>query len=77
MFTSYFLIIFKSTPLYTFSKNSLRLCRQQHLGNLGPAMSKRDNDSNLQENQELQTTCPLSMTCQINVVNKQLAPPLN
>ena len=45
--------------------------------NLDPAMPKRENDSNLQENQELQTTCPLSMTCQINVVNKQLVSPLN
>ena len=35
------------------------------------------NDSYLQENQEWYTTCTLSMTCQIDVVNKQLVPPLN
>ena len=44
--------------------------------NLGPPMPKRSNDSYLQENQELYTTCTLSMTYQINVVNKQLVPPL-
>ena len=45
--------------------------------NLGPPAPKRGSDSYLQENQELQTTWTLSMTCQINVVNKQLVPPLN
>ena len=45
--------------------------------NLGPPMPKRSNHSYLQENQELQTICTLSITCQINVVNKQLLPPLN
>ena len=45
--------------------------------NLGPPMPKRSNDSYLQENQELYTTCTLSMTYQITVVNKQLVPPLN
>ena len=44
--------------------------------NLGPPVPKRGSDSYLQENQELQTTWTLSMTCQINVVNKQLVPPL-
>ena len=45
--------------------------------NLGPPMPKRSNDSYHQENQELQTTRTLSITCQINAVNKQLVPPLN
>ena len=45
--------------------------------NLGPTIPKRSNESYLQENQEPETTCFLSMTCQGNVVNKQLVPPLN
>ena len=45
--------------------------------NLGSSISKCSNDSYLQEHQELQTTCTLSTTCQINVANKQFAPPIN
>ena len=45
--------------------------------NLGPPMPEQINDTFLQENQELQTTCTLSVTCPINVVNKQLVLPLN
>ena len=45
--------------------------------NLGPPMPQRGNESYLQENQELQTTCTFSMTCQINVVNKGFVSPLN
>ena len=45
--------------------------------NLGPPMQIRCNDSYLQENQQLYTTCTLSMICKINAVNKQLVPPLN
>ena len=45
--------------------------------NLGSPMPKWSNDSYLQKNQELQTTCTLSMSCQINVANKHLVPPLN
>ena len=44
--------------------------------NQGPAMPKRSNDSCLQENQELQTTCILPMNFQIYVLNKQLVPHL-
>ena len=44
---------------------------------LEPPMPKRSNDSYLQENQEPETTCTLSMTWQIDVVNKQFVPPLN
>ena len=40
-------------------------------------MLKRSNDSYLQEHQELQTTCTLSTTYQINVANKQFVPPIN
>ena len=35
--------------------------------NLGPPMPKWSNDSYLQEKQELETTCTLSITCQTNV----------
>ena len=45
--------------------------------NLEPQMPKRSNDSYLHENQEPETTCTFSMTCLIDVVNKQLIPPLN
>ena len=45
--------------------------------NLGPPISKRSNDSYLQENQEPQTTWTLSVTCQIDIVNKQLVRPFN
>ena len=45
--------------------------------NRGPPMSKRSDDSCLQENQELQRTCTLPMNCQVYVVNKQLVPPLS
>ena len=45
--------------------------------NLGSPMPKRSNDSYLQEHQELQTTCTLSTTYQINVANKQFVPPIN
>ena len=40
-------------------------------------MPKQSDDSGLHENEESWKTCALSMTCQIDVVNKQLAPPLN
>ena len=39
-------------------------------------MPRRSGDSCLQENQESTRTCTLSMTCQIDVVNKQRIPPL-
>ena len=45
--------------------------------NLGRPMPKRSNDSYLHENRELETTRNLSMTCQINVVNKQHVPSFN
>ena len=45
--------------------------------NLEPQMPKRSNDSYLHENQEPETTCTFSMTYLIDVVNKQLIPPLN
>ena len=45
--------------------------------NQGTPISKRSDDSCLQENQELQTTCILPMNCQIYVLNKQLVPPLS
>ena len=47
--------------------------------NLRPPMLKPNDDSCLQENQELQTTCTLTMTYQIDVVNKQIdvVSPLN
>ena len=48
-----------------------------HGKNLGPPMPEQSDDSGLHENEESWTTCALSMTCQIDVVNKQLAPPLN
>ena len=44
---------------------------------LGPPILKWSNGSYFQENQELQTTCTLFMTCQIDFVNKELVPPLN
>ena len=40
--------------------------------NLGPTMSKRSNESYLQENHDLQITCTLSMICQTDVVNSNL-----
>ena len=43
--------------------------------NLGPPMPKWSNDSCLQENQESQRAFTLSVTSQIDVVNKQLVPP--
>ena len=45
--------------------------------NLGPPIPKWSDHSYLQENQELSTTCTLSMTDQINFVNRQLVSPLN
>ena len=45
--------------------------------NLGAQMPQRDNDTYLHENQKPGTICTLSMTYQIDVVNKQLVPPLN
>ena len=44
---------------------------------LEPPIPKQSNESHVQENQEPQTTCTLSMTCEIDVVNKELVPPLN
>ena len=44
---------------------------------LRPPMPKRSNDSYLQKNREPYRTYILSMTCQIDVVNKKLVPPLN
>ena len=48
-----------------------------HGKNLGPPMPKQSDDSGLHENVESWTTCALSMTCQMDVANKQLASPLN
>ena len=45
--------------------------------NLGPPMPKRNDNSCLQENQQSQKTCTLPMNSQIDVVNKQLVPPLS
>ena len=45
--------------------------------NLEPPMPKRSKNSYLHENQELQTTCTLSMTSQIHFVNKELVSPHN
>ena len=73
-----FSIIFKSS--YTFVPNFTKrfeITVTATLGkNVGPPMTKWSNVSYLQENQELYTTCTLSMICQINVVNKELGPPL-
>ena len=76
VFQGLFSIIFKSTLLHPASQNALRSWWQQNLGNsLGSLMPKRSNDSYLQKNQELQTTCTFCMTCQVSVVNKQLILP--
>ena len=73
-----FSITFKSTLLYEISQKRFEIMVAATLGkNLGLPMPKRSNDSFLQENQELWTTGTLSMTCQINVVKKQLVPLLN
>ena len=56
------------------SQNALRSSWQQPLGKTCVLQFQ---NSYLQENQELQTTCTLSMTYQINAVNKQLVPRLN
>ena len=72
-----FSITFKTTLLYPISQKRFEIMVAATLRkNLGPPMPKRSNASYLQENQELQTKCTLSMTCQINVVNKQHVPPL-
>ena len=78
MFTLYFFYnIQKYTFIPSFTK-CFQIMVAASLGeNLGLAMPKRSNDSYLQKNQELCTTCTLSTACQINVVNKQLVPPLN
>ena len=74
MYESRLLHISYNIQKYTFTPNFTKLFEIMLAAtfekNLGPAMPKRGNDSNLQENQELQTTCPLSMTCQTNVVKK-------
>ena len=70
-----FSVIFLSKLLCPDLQNALAAATLEK--NLGSLMSKRSDDSCLQENQELQTTCTLSMTCQIDVVNKQLVPPLS
>ena len=67
-----FSVIFLSKLLCPDLQNALATATLEK--NLGPLMSKWSDDSCLQENQELQTTCTLSMTCQIDVVNKQLFP---
>ena len=81
MYESSLLHIFCNIQRYTFIPNFTKrfeIMVAATLGkNLGPPMPKRSNDSNLQGNQELKTTCTLSMTCQINVVNKPLVSPLN
>ena len=67
-----FSIIFLSKLLSPNVQNALRSCGCDPGEDLGSPMPKWSNDSCLQENQESYTTCTLSMTCQIDVVNKQL-----
>ena len=74
-FKAYFLLYLK-VHFYTQLHKTLWDMVAANLGNnLGSLMPKRSNDSYLQKNQELQTTCTFCMTCQVSVVNKQLILP--
>ena len=81
MYKSSLLHIFYNIQKYTiipsFTKRFEIMVAATLGKNLGPPILKWSNNSYLQENQELKTTCTHSMTCQIDVVNKQLVPPLN
>ena len=89
MYESSLLHIFYNIQKYTiipsFTKRFEIVVAATLRKNLGFPMPKRSNNSYLQENEEhsLQCThtlfiqCTLSMTCKIDVVNKQLVPPLN
>ena len=81
MYEQSLLHIFYNIQKYTFKRNFTKrfeiIVTATFGKNLGPPMPKRSNESYLQVNQDLQTTCNLSMICQINVVDKQLVPLLN